>query len=820
MFLEPHNKIALIAEEKQLSYGDLIQQILAYSQLLPVEKEDRIIIFSENRPEWVFAFYGIWQKKAIPVPVDFMASAEDVSYIINDCSPRYIFYSKTCEKTLNEAFKQVKRQPVSICFEEIEKKMDSTDIQIRRDYDPHDTAVIIYTSGTTGTAKGVMLTFDNLLANIEGITRDVVIYHSFDRVMILLPLHHIFPLMGSMIIPLHTGGTVVISPSLSSEDILRTLGNNQITLLIGVPRFYSLIRKGIKEKIDRSAVARFLFLLAKRVGSKSFSRFLFKTVHKKFGGAIRYLISGGAALDVDVARDFLTLGFEILEGYGMTETAPMITFTRPGNYIPGSAGQALPATRIKIVQGEIVVSGRNVMKGYFDRPKETGDVLKHGWLHTGDLGYIDEHGFVYITGRKKDIIVLSSGKNVNPVLIEEKLMDYSTCIKEAGLFMHNDILQMLIVPDQPKLKEKGIQDAEQYFRSEVISRLNETLTSYKRILKVHITSEELPRTRLGKIQRFKLSEIARSLQASGKHDIKEPTYREYALIRKYLENETGNIIRPQDNLELDIAMDSLSRVMFLVYIQNTFGIDIPEEDFRKYSTVEQIAVHIRDSKSHTRHETVNWAAILKERVPLRLPGSSVSVHFYNNLSRLLLNTFFRLRGKGIGNIPEGPCIIAPNHQSFFDGFIVASLLKKSILKNTYIYAKEKHWRKPWMKRFAHRNHIILMDINRDIKESLQKLAALLNKGKKVIIFPEGTRSKNGQLGSFKKAFAILSQELNIPVVPVVINGSHKAMSPKLRLPVPFRKIEIEFLEAVYPADHTYDSLNDLVRERVAAGLKI
>jgi long-chain acyl-CoA synthetase len=150
---------------------------------------------------------------------------------------------------------------------------------------------------------------------------------------------------------------------------------------------------------------------------------------------------------------------------------------------------------------------------------------------------------------------------------------------------------------------------------------------------------------------------------------------------------------------------------------------------------------------------------------------------------------------------------------------VASFLKKPVLKNTFVYAKEKHWRKRWMKRFAHKNHIILMDINKDLKESLQKLAALLKKGKKVIIFPEGTRSKDGSLGSFKKAFAILSQELNIPVIPVAINGSHRAISSSLRLPVPFRKIEVEFLEAVYPGNHTYDSLNDLVRQKVAARLK-
>jgi long-chain acyl-CoA synthetase len=820
MFIKPFEKTALIAENLQLSYTELTEKIKVYSKLFSVGKADRVVIFSENRAEWIYAFYGIWQNNAIPVPIDFMASAEDVAFIINDCNPRYIFFSKECKNTLNKALETVNYKTDSCCFEEIKEEKPVTDVDIRDEYDMNDTAVIIYTSGTTGTAKGVMLTYDNLLSNIEGVSRDVVIYTASDRVMILLPLHHIFPLMGSMIAPLFTGGTVVISPSLKSEDIIRTLENNKITLVIGVPRFYSLIRNGIKEKINSSAIARLLFNLAGKFKSKSFSRNIFKAVHQKFGGAIRYLVCGGAALDSEVANDFLTLGFEVLEGYGMTETAPMITFTRPGHYIPGSGGQALPSTKIKTIDGELVVSGRNIMKGYFNRPKDTNEVLKNGWLHTGDLGHVDENGFVFVTGRKKDIIVLSTGKNVNPVLIEEKLLSSSSYIKEVGLFMQNDIIQALIVPDLLKMKNDKIEDIDHYFRLQVISRINDTLSPYKRILKYYLTSEELPRTRLGKIQRFKLAEIASKLSTSKKPEVEEPTYKEYLIIKKYLEHETGIIVGPKDNFELDIAMDSLTRVMFIVYIENTFGINIPEEEFQNYKTVEQLTEYIRGTKSHTKHEIVNWTSILKEKVQLRLPKSDASVNFYNKVSKTFLNIYFRLRSKGIANIPDGPCIIAPNHQSFFDGFFVASFLRKPVLKNTFVYAKEKHWRKRWMKRFAHRNHIIIMDINKDLKESLQKLAALLKKGKKVIIFPEGTRSKDGSLGSFKKAFAILSQELNIPVIPVAINGSHRAISSSLRFPVPFRKIEVEFLEAVYPGNHTYDSLNDLVRQKVADKINV
>jgi long-chain acyl-CoA synthetase len=370
------------------------------------------------------------------------------------------------------------------------------------------------------------------------------------------------------------------------------------------------------------------------------------------------------------------------------------------------------------------------------------------------------------------------------------------------------------------MKKDGIEDIEHYIRWQVITKLNETLSPYKRIMKFYLTQEELPRTRLGKIQRFKLAEIATRLSADTRQAFEEPTFREYLAIKNYLENETGQAIGPDYHFELDIALDSLAKVMLLVYVENTFGIKIPEEEFMQFPTVIKLCEYIREKKSHSSHEIVNWASILKEKVSLRLPESHFSVQFYNTLSKLILNSYFRLKGKGIVNIPEGPCIIAPNHQSFFDGFFVASFLKGKTLRNTFIYAKEKHWRTRWKKQFAHKNHIVLMDINKDIKDSLQKLAALLQRGKKIIIFPEGTRSKDGTLGSFKKAFAILSQELNIPVVPVAINGSYKAVASGFGLPLPFRKIEVEFLDPVYPVNHTYDSLNDLVRQRVADRIKL
>jgi long-chain acyl-CoA synthetase len=819
MFIKQHKKTALIAGERQWSYNELIEKVEQYASLLTINMGDRMVIFSENRVEWIYAFYASWKCGAITVPVDFLSSVEDLSYILTDCQPSTIFCSASRQQVLNEALQVCGIEPRIFVFEDLPENFNLQKTIPEPAYNKDAVAVIIYTSGTTGSPKGVMLTFDNLMANIEGVTKDVKIYSSSDRVMVLLPLHHIFPLLGSMIIPLFAGGTVALSPSLNPEDIINTLNNNKITLVIGVPRFYSIIRKGIKDKIKKSKIASLLFYIASGIHSMALSKFLFASVQKKFGGQIRYLICGGAALDSETAKDLTTLGFEILEGYGMTEAAPMITFTRPGNYVPGSGGYVLPATKVEIRDGEIVASGRNIMKGYYNRPDETAEILKDGWLYTGDLGKIDEKGFVFVTGRTKEIIVLSNGKNINPENIEKKIKDKTNYVVEVGVFSEHDTLQAIIIPDLHKMKYDGITNYEDYFKWNIIDDLNKNTSPYKRIMKFFLTTEELPKTRLGKIQRFKLPEIASKFSRTKKLGVDEPDFKEYIAIRDYLESETENKVFPDDHLEMDIALDSLGKVTLLVFIENTFGISIPENEFMNYHTVIKLSEFVRDRKTRsTSLELVNWAAILKEKVHINLPKTQFTLNIFNTISKVLVNILFRMRGIGKSNIPEGPCIIAPNHQSYFDGFFVASFLKARTMKKTFIYAKENHWRARWMQFMARHNNVILMDINKDLKLSLQKMAAVLNKGKNIIIFPEGTRSNDGKLGRYKKTFAILSRELNVPIVPVVIKGSHKVLPAGSWLPRLFRKVSVTFLQPVYPANHSYDSLNDLIQNKVSKEL--
>ncbi|MEB2355999.1 MAG: AMP-binding protein [Ignavibacteriales bacterium] len=814
MFLKDHNKTAMIYKDQKVDYNELIKKINSYSALLPDKNLTKAAIFSENRFEWVYAFYSAWMKKAVAVPIDFMSSSDDVAFILNDCRPEVIFYS--------DGTKEVLEKSISELNYEIEK-INLDDIRINEvisfsnlpEPDPNDTAVIIYTSGTTGSPKGVMLSYDNLLANIEAVTTDVNIYGSDDRLLVLLPLHHIFPLMGTMIIPLGVGGTIIFSPSMSSEDIMATLQQG-ITIIIGVPRLYNLIRKGIRDKIDKSGIAKLLFKIAQKKNSLTFSRKIFGSVQKKFGGRIKYLVSGGAALDKDVAKDYLTLGFEILEGFGMTECAPMITFTRPGKVLPGSAGQPLKTNEVKIIEGEIVTRGRNVMQGYYNRPEETSAILKNGWLYTGDLGYLNDDNRIFITGRKKEIIVLSNGKNINPEEIEDKILNMSEVITEIGVFEKSDLLHAVIYPDYQKAKQLGVENVGEMIKWEVIDKYNQSVTPYKKVMKFSLIKEPLPRTRLLKLKRFLLPQLEQVSEEKIKN-ISEPTFQEYILIKEFLQQQKEIKVNPSDHLEIDLGLDSLDKVNLGVYLESNFGIKYTESELVGFSNVVKLAENVKDKKTKLSIEAIDWGKIFKEHFNLDLPKSWFTHNAMKNSAKVFLKLYFRLKGEGLENIPEGPFILAPNHQSFFDGLFVAVFLKNKLLKQTYFYAKEKHVKNKLLKFIANKHNVIVMDLN-DLKTSLQKLAEVLKRGKNIIIFPEGTRTISGDIGDFKKTFAILSRELNVPVVPVVIKGAYDALPRGTHFPKPWKKINVRFLKPVKPENHTYESLKDIVKAKVTEQL--
>ncbi len=793
------DKTAISYKDERISYKLLFQYINNVAEIIDV-KNAKIAIYADNSLEWIYAFYAAWMNDCIVIPIDAGASVDDVSYILQDCQADMLFTTEDLKAKLTDAGVT----NISNCrlLKNLKYSNIRDDFNTEFPAENEKTAVIIYTSGTTGKPKGVMLSFENILINIKAVTEDVKIITT--ETLLLLPLHHVLPLVGSLVAPLNYGTTVVVSPSMQSKHLMETFKNNKVGVMIGVPRLYELIYNGLKTKIFAKKIGRLMFAIAKRLGSRSFSKKIFKKVHDGLGGHINFMVCGGAALNTEVGNFYKTLGFEILEGYGMTEAAPMISFTRPGRVLVGSPGEILPGLEVKVVDNEIVVKGRNVMQGYYNKPEETAKTVKDGWLYTGDLGYVDDKGFLHITGRKKDIIVLPSGKNISPVEIELKLESEDDAIKEAAVFFYDNNLHAVVVPDFEYITKNGIADIQAYFKEEILPRFNEKLSSYKRVMQFSLINTELPRTKLGKIQRFKLADMIDKTKA--KKNIPEVTSEEGNIIKRFIEQETSQKISLNDHIEYDIAMDSLGKLSLIDFIEKTFGVVVNEQELLGFANVGALVEYVEKNKVWQRLEAENWTDILKERVNISLPRSHVSMLIIKYISKIFFKLYFNFKGEGYKKLPPGPCIIAPNHQSFFDGLFVISFIRNRTMLSTYFYAKKKHVNNRILQFAARWNNIIVVDLQNGLKESIQKLAEVLKTGKKIIIFPEGTRTHNGELGEFKKMFAILSKELNVPVVPVAINGAYKALPRGAKIPRPFTKIKVRFLEAVYPRDYSHENI--------------
>lgn len=820
--IKDFNKTAMTAGNHDISYSEMLVRISMFAEYTPKRSGEgamahrpKTIILSENREGWAYALFSIWLNRGIAVPVDATSTVHDIAYIIKDCQPECIWTSNEKCETAKAAMAEAGLD-VKICiiddYERIELKGEKADIK----YEDDETALIIYTSGTTGSPKGVMLSFENMNSNIRAVSVEVPIFNEERKTMILLPLHHVLPLVGSLVAPILAGGGVAFAPSMAAGDIMATLQDNHIAIIIGVPRLWSTLYKGIKNKIDANFVTRMLFKMCAAIGSRTLSRIVFKSVRTKMGGKIMYCVSGGAALDKEIGIGLKTLGLDVLEGYGMTEAAPMISFTRPDDICPGASGQPMPSVQVEIRDGEVCAKGKNIMQGYYNRPEETADILKDGWLYTGDLGYLDEKGRVVITGRRKEIIVLSNGKNVNPNEIEFKIENYQEYVKEAGVIQDGDLLRAIIVPQPAWAQTLSDEEVENTLKREVLEPYNLTVAPYKKLMSLFVYRGDLPRTKLDKLQRFKLNALLTSKNEPQEDVVvKDPDLEEYRIIKKYIQDEKRCKMKPTDHIELDLAFDSLDKVGLQVFLQSTFGMEITTDQITAFKTVSDMAEYVADYKTRIEVEKIDWKKILKEHTNLRLPETWFTGGILVKVSKLFFKMFFKLTGKGVENIPQEPCIIAPNHQSFLDGMFVMSFLKFRMIRNTYLYAKKEHIKRPLLKFIANRHNIIIVDMS-NVKDSIQKLAEALKQKKNIVIFPEGTRTTSGKLGEFKKTFAILSQELNVPVVPVSIKGAFDAMPKGTILPRP-HKVEVEFLDPVYPSkqkDSTYEKLTDTVYKRI------
>jgi len=389
----------------------------------------------------------------------------------------------------------------------------------------------------------------------------------------------------------------------------------------------------------------------------------------------------------------------------------------------------------------------------------------------------------------------------------------------VAIIEHKGLLHALISVNYAELQKTDISDVRQYFKDKFLPEFNAKQSSYKRVMQFTIIDKELPRTNLGKIQRYKLHQFVNA-EAKQREKTKEPDFEVYRTIKHFVEEQSNSKVFANQHIEYDIALDSLGKLGLIEFIAQSYGIVMTEAELVAFANIGELAEHVEKNKTKLQVEAINWSSILKEKVQLKLPQTSIFQGVIKNACKGIFKIIFRFKGEGAEQIPQGPCIIAPNHQSFFDGLFVASFIKRRTMRNTYFYAKKKHVNNRFLQFMARRNNVIVMDLHNELKESIQKMAEVLKRGRNIIIFPEGTRTKDGMIGDFKKTFAILSAELNVPIVPVAISGAFEALPTGKHLPKLFSKINVKFLQPVYPTGHTYESLSEVVKNRIKHSLKI
>ena len=811
MFLEKTDRLALVDfENNHINYKDLINNIKYYSEhIIPLKSESFGLIVMENRVEWIYSFFAIWDKKSAPITIDALSSPKEILYVLEDSHPEIALCSNETEKNIKEAVENYSLKDqiriINVDNNEIEtEKLEKIKESSFELYNPEgeETAVMLYTSGTTGNPKGVMLSYNNLDSEIEGIY-EKGIFDYRDQILAILPFHHILPLTATVLLMMRKQTSVVLVEKIASKEILEALEKNKVTALIGVPRVFKLFYDGIKQQIDAKFITRTIYKIMTKIKSFPLRRKIFKKVHEKFGGSLNFIVSGGAKLDPEIGEFYEVMGIYCLEGYGLTETSPVIGVNSIKERKIGTIGKKLFNVDVKVVDEELWVKGPIVMKGYYNKPEKTAEVMtEDGWFRTGDLADIDNEGYITIRGRKNAMIVLSNGKNIDPETLENKVIAKSDyLIKEIGVFGYNDKLAAIIVPELIEFRKRGVTNTKAYIQN-VIEDYNLGVHNYEKILDYKIFEEELPKTRVGKVRRFMLPDLFEKNQTE-KKKIEEPDNETYQMLKEYIKKLKGMEPLPEENLELEMGMDSLDVVEFFAYVENSFGVKIDEEQFTKTPNLKLLSEYVEEKATKMENSEVDWKKIIAE-APAVPERNMWITKILRPMLDLILKLYFRLKRVNRKTIGDGPQIFVSNHQSFIDALVLGSLIPRSILYNTMFLAIDWYFKKGLMKLLVTNGNVVLVDINKNIKKSVEEIAAHVKAGRNVLIFPEGARTKDGKVAKFKKVFAIIAKELNVDIQCLGIKGAFEAYSRYMKFPRP-KRIEVAALEKFKP-EGTYEEI--------------
>ena len=883
-----------------------------------VPRDARVAILAANHPRWVAAYLGIIAAGRTAVPLDTAFHADQVRTLLIDSGASLLFCDV---KHLPVAMEAIVGLNLPLVMTSAAAEQAATNInaaapthRTERDewgtqglteqtatlritesfaadldsifaagpagFQPlvpaeSDLAALLYTSGTTADPKGVMLSHANLVGEANSVLATMKIGPE-DALLGILPMFHVLAQMANLFLPLFNGARVVYLETLNTTELLRALQERNITAFCVVPQFFYLIHERIFKELNQRGkftlrLVRTLMAFnraLRRIGLNA-GKLFFGKIHATFGTHMRYLVTGGSRFDPAVARDFYAFGIDVLNAYGLTETSGGAFVNPPGRPIVfGSVGPPFPGVEARIVDpqpaeestppvGEIAIRGALVMKGYWNRPEATAEALRDGWLYTGDLGYFDSGGNLFITGRRKEVIVLANGKNVYPEEIEAHYLQapYVKEICVMGLEARpgdptSERLHAVVVPNFDLLRERKILNSKEVIRGD-IEALSHKIASTKRLGSYDIWQEDLPRTTTRKLKRFQIEKRVRELQqkqGGGDSSVgaekpltadeqswlqREDVRRALAIMRESSRNLL-DAIHPAHNLELDLGLDSMQRVELLTALEQQLGGNVPETQLGEIYSVRDLIDAVLASASrgegHAGAAAPPWSTILSEPVTdpevLALARHNIFAEVFFFLLGKLIYLFaldrFRLKTRGLENLPEkGPYLICSNHQSYMDPVVLAGALPWRLLRDSFALGTSDIFGKGFMRRLARWLRTAVLDPDTNLVPAMRAGAFGLSQGHILVLYPEGERTNDGKPRVFRKGAAILSIHTQAPIVPVAIEGFYAAWPRHQKLPK-FNDLQMVFGKPIQPpplqeaSEVAYERLTSELKSRVVA----
>ena len=817
-----------LLRRKSWSFADLVRASFQFARELEAKgigRGDRVLIWAENSPEWVAAFYGTILRGAIAVPLDEQSSPDFVARVCEQTEPKLLLYAQGAPHADLDL--------ESIPLEHLRKRTGHhpSHHYPANNIQPGDTVEIVFTSGTTATPKGVVLTHENILANLEPMEREINKYLRWEflihplRILTVLPLSHVFGQMIGIFIPQILRAEVCFQNRLNPTEIIETIKRERVMVLGTVPRVLETLRHKIESQYEIRHELDELRESMKKERSWLEAWWKYRRLHRLFGVRFLGFITGGATLDESTEMFWRKLGFAVIQGYGMTETAALVSLNNPFSARRRSLGQILAGRKnVKIGEkGEILVRGRNISPGYWGEPMggKTDE-----WLDTGDIGEMDETGRLYFKGRKKDVIVTAAGLNIFPEDLEAVLnaQTETTASVVVGIDTGSGP-----EPAAALILRPG-SDA-----SAIIERANKTLADYQQIREwIEWPDSDFPRTPTQKIRKNVVAEIIKQqLGTSGRRSVGPGSA--LASIIARLGADVSDSLDKDARLNEDLNLDSLSRVELMSAIEDRYQIELDEQAFTESTTVGELEQMIRASEGVDEVEQIRFSY---PRWPLRFPVSWIRPVFYELVIYPITRILSWVSKHGIEDLSDlsGPVVFASNHVTYVDPALIMSAMPRRFRCRLAIAIDGERLRAyrygqpgigPLMRmRWFFTYWLVLAFFNAfplprrsGFRKSFAFAGEAMDRGYSILIFPEGELTKDGSLQKFRTGVGLLASGLEAPIVPVSISGLYELRKNGQRGYAPPGSVTITFGEPIlYDVDASpLDIAQDLERRIAAQG---